>query len=137
MTRSPNPARMATAPDLAVFEGYVHFAFATIPDELRRYVHDVAIKIEDLPSDDILERRGLGSPFSLLGLYVGVPLPRRSVGGVRQDVDAIYLFRRPILEFWYRREDDLFAIIRHVLIHEIGHHFGFSDADMERLQAES
>jgi predicted Zn-dependent protease with MMP-like domain len=77
---------------------------------------------------------GLDSRFDLLGLYRGVALPLKSVSDPLPDIDMIYLYRRPILDYWYDTGGDLFDIVRHVLIHEIGHHFGFSDADMERIE---
>jgi predicted Zn-dependent protease with MMP-like domain len=77
---------------------------------------------------------GLDSPFDLLGLYRGVALPLKSVSDPRPDIDMIFLYRRPILDYWCESGDDLFELVRHVLIHEIGHHFGFSDADRERIE---
>jgi predicted Zn-dependent protease with MMP-like domain len=77
---------------------------------------------------------GLDSPFDLLGLYRGVALPLKSVSDPRPDIDMIFLYRRPILDYWCESGDDLFELVRHVLIHEIGHHFGFSDADMDRIE---
>ena len=79
---------------------------------------------------------GLDSPFDLLGLYRGVALPRQSILDVRTRPNMIFLYRRPILDYWCEEGLDLAAVIRHVLIHEIGHHFGFSDADMERIERE-
>jgi predicted Zn-dependent protease with MMP-like domain len=79
----------------------------------------------------------LESPFDLLGLYRGVALPDKTVGATASDLDRIFLYRRPILDYWCETSEDLYDIVRHVLIHEIGHHFGFSDADMERLENEA
>jgi predicted Zn-dependent protease with MMP-like domain len=76
----------------------------------------------------------LNSPFDLMGLYRGVALPHKSVSDPRPAADMIFLYRRPILDYWCDTGDDLFDIVRHVLTHEIGHHFGFSDADMERIE---
>jgi predicted Zn-dependent protease with MMP-like domain len=76
----------------------------------------------------------LESPFDLLGLYRGVAMPRQSVFATRNDVDMIFLYRRPLLDYWCETGEDLAAVVRHVLIHEIGHHFGFSDEDMERIE---
>ena len=80
---------------------------------------------------------GLESPFDILGLYRGVPLPHKSVADPRPITDMIFLYRRPILDYWCETGEDLYRVVRHVLIHEIGHHFGFSDDDMERLEAET
>ena len=77
---------------------------------------------------------GLESPFDILGLYRGVALPRQSVMDPRAEPELIFLYRRPILDYWCETGEDLVAVVRHVLIHEIGHHFGFSDEDMERIE---
>ena len=77
---------------------------------------------------------GLDSPFDLLGLYRGVALPLKSVSDPRPEIDMIFLYRRPILDYWCESGDDLYEVVRHVMIHEIGHHFGFSDADMARIE---
>jgi predicted Zn-dependent protease with MMP-like domain len=111
-------------------------ALLTIPEALRRHVANVVFCVEDFPDAEVSQRFKLTSPFQLLGLYRGIALPRRSVGIVRQSNDMIYLYRRPLLAYWCRTGLALPDIVRHVVIHEIGHHFGFSDADMERIQAE-
>ncbi len=95
------------------------------------------IRVEDFPDEDVEREFGLESPFELLGLYRGVSLDRKSVGDLPGDVDMIWLYRRPILDFWCETGDSLTRIVRHVLIHEIGHHFGFSDDDMERIEEEA
>ena len=94
------------------------------------------IRIEEFPDEETEQEMGLESPFDLLGLYRGVALPRQSVLDVRTRPDMIFLYRRPILDYWCEEGLDLTVVIRHVLIHEIGHHFGFSDADMERIERE-
>ncbi|HEX9790331.1 MAG TPA: metallopeptidase family protein [Kiloniellales bacterium] len=129
--------RFTTPPDLADLEAQAREAFATIPSELRQYVGDVAIQVEDFPDDETLEELECESPFDLLGLYRGVDLTRKSVTDVPEDVDMIFLYRRPILDYWCETGNDLVSVVRHVLIHEIGHHFGLSDDDMERLEAEA
>jgi predicted Zn-dependent protease with MMP-like domain len=88
----------------------------------------------EFPDAETEAAMGLDSPFDLLGLYRGVALPLKSVSDPRPDIDMIFLYRRPILDYWCDTGDDLFEVVRHVLIHEIGHHFGFSDADMERIE---
>ncbi len=108
----------------------------TLPDALARHVTDVVIRIADFPDPETERDMGLRSPFDLLGLYVGVPVGEKSVTPVPQDVDMIFLYRRPILDYWSETGEALDHIVRHVLIHEIGHHFGFSDADMERIERE-
>ncbi len=109
-------------------------ALATIPAPLRGHVGDVVIRIEEFPDEQVQRDMGLESPFDLLGLYDGVALTERSVGDVRDGPDVITLYRRPILDHWCETNESLDAIVRHVLIHEIGHHFGFSDDDMDAIE---
>lgn len=130
-------ARFTTPPDLAQIEAYAREAFATIPSELRQYVGDVVVQVEDFPDDDTLDDMDCESPFDLLGLYRGVDLRRKSASDVPDDVDVVMLYRRPILDYWCETGDDLADVVRHILIHEIGHHFGLSDDDMERIEAEA
>jgi len=94
----------------------------------------VVIRVEEFPDDDTLGELGLETPYDLLGLYHGVSLERKTGWDVPHDVDMIFLYRRPILDYWCDSGDDLGSVIRHVLIHEIGHHFGYSDDDMEALE---
>ncbi len=93
------------------------------------------ISVEEFPDEETEEAMGLDSPFDILGLYRGVALPHKSVSDPRPNVDMIFLYRRPILDYWCETGEDLDRLVRHVLIHEIGHHFGFSDEDMERIEA--
>ena len=130
-------ARFTTAPDLADLEAYAREAFATVPGELRRYLGDVVIRVEEFPDDETLDDLDCETPFDLLGLYSGVDMTRKSVADVPEDVDVIFLYRRPILDYWCETGEDLVDVVRHVLIHEIGHHFGLSDEDMDRIEAEA
>ena len=129
--------RYSTPPTLADLEAVAREAFAGIPRELRRHVNDVVIRVEDYPDDDTLEEMECETPFDLLGLYRGVDLSRKSVLDTPEDLDRIYLYRRPILDYWCEVGEDLTHVVRHVLIHEIGHHFGLSDDDMERIEAQA
>ncbi|MDA0653466.1 MAG: metallopeptidase family protein, partial [Proteobacteria bacterium] len=124
----------STPPDLADLEAMAHEALRSIPDVLRSRVADVVIRIDDFPDTEIQREMGLQDPFELLGLYRGVPLDEKSISDAPQDIDTIYLFRRPLLDYWCETGEDLTHLVRHVLIHEIGHHFGFYDDDMERLE---
>ncbi|CAA7612748.1 metallopeptidase family protein [Magnetospirillum sp. UT-4] len=128
-----------TPPSLADFETLSQAAFAEIPDELRVYAADVVIRVDDFPDEEVEHEMGLESPFDLLGLYRGVAMPHQSFGETvpRADVDMIFLYRRPILDYWCETGEDLTSLIKHVLIHEIGHHFGFSDEDMARIEDEA
>ena len=127
-------APFSIPPDLADIEAMAHEALRSIPDSLRSKITDVVVRIDDFPNREIQRDMGLQNPFELLGLYQGISLDRKSVSHAPQDVDMIFLYRRPILDYWSETGDDLAAIIRNVLIHEIGHHFGFSDADMDRIE---
>ena len=121
-------------PGLDELEAIARRALATVPAELRRFVESVVLRVDEFPDPETEREMGLESPFDLLGLYRGVALDRKSVADMAQDVDMIFLYRRPILDYWCETGEDLQAIVRHVLIHEIGHHFGFSDEDMERIE---
>ncbi|HZH26379.1 MAG TPA: metallopeptidase family protein [Azospirillaceae bacterium] len=127
--------RFTTAPTLDEIEAMAEDALATIPVPLLRHVGNVVIRVEEFPDAETETEMELESPFDLLGLYRGVDLTRKSVGDQPGDLDMIFLYRRPILDFWIETGEDLAHLVRHVLIHEIGHHFGFSDEDMEALEA--
>jgi predicted Zn-dependent protease with MMP-like domain len=126
--------RFTHAPSLADIERIADDAYATIPDELRRMVKGVVIRVEDFPDAEIERDMELESPFDLLGLYQGLPLDQQSVSDTGDHIDMIFLYRSPILDYWCESGEDLAHVVRHVLIHEIGHHFGFSDADMTRIE---
>ncbi len=128
--------KRATAPDAAEIEEIANRAYRRLPAALRRFVHDVIIRVEDFPGDEVIADMALESPFDLLGLYQGVSLDRQSVSDVRHDIDMIFLYRRPLLDYWIETGETLEAVVRHVMIHEIGHHFGLSDDDMDRIEAE-
>ena len=129
--------RYSTPPQISDIEALSREAFAKIPTELRRVLGDVVIIVRDFPDDDTLEDLDCESPFDLLGLYRGIDLTQKSVSDNPQESDLIFLYRRPILDYWCETGDDLGEVVRHVLIHEIGHHFGFSDDDMERIEQEA
>lgn len=127
-----------TPPTLGDLETIAATAFAEIPEELRRYAADVIIRVDDFPDEEVEQEMGLETPFDLLGLYRGVSLAHQTFGdsAPRADVDMIFLYRRPILDYWCETGEDLTSLVKHVLIHEIGHHFGLSDDDMERIEDE-
>jgi len=133
----PARERFAEPPDLGDIEEIAREAFETIPDELRRHTNDVAFIIEEFPDAEVERDMGLASPFDILGLYSGVSIDHKSVWGQPEDIDRVFLYRRPILDYWCETGEDLIDIVRHVLIHEVGHHFGFSDDDMERIEQQS
>jgi predicted Zn-dependent protease with MMP-like domain len=129
-------ARFSAPPTIADIEAMAERAFLTIPEELRNHTDGVVIRVEDFPDAETEQEMGLESPFDLLGLYRGIHLGHKDGGSVVQDVDMIFLYRRPMLDYWCETGEDLEHVVRHVLIHEIGHHFGLSDADMERIEEE-
>ena len=121
-------------PALADIERLAERALAQLPDTFRRHLGNVRICVEEFPDEETEEEMGLESPFDILGLYRGVALPHKSTSDARPHLDMIFLYRRPILDCWCETGEDLGHLVRHVLIHEIGHHFGFSDEDMERIE---
>ena len=129
------PTLRDRAPDLDAFEAMGRAAFASIPEAMRRLLTDVVIRVEDFPDERVMEEMELRSPFDILGLYRGLPVGHKAAGSLSDEVDMIFLYRRPILDYWVATGEDLAHVIRHVLIHEIGHHFGLSDEDMERIES--
>ncbi|MEL0105688.1 MAG: metallopeptidase family protein [Rhodospirillales bacterium] len=109
-------------------------AIESIPDELRQHIRDVVIRIDDFPGDAVMAEMNLSSPYDLLGLYQGISLDRKSVSDPMPDVDMIFLYREPIMVYAEQTGEALERVVRHVLIHEIGHHFGLSDDDMRRIE---
>ncbi len=125
------------APSLSALETLAEAAYRRLPDAFRQLIGDVIVRVEDFPTDEVLDQMGIDSPFDLLGLYTGVDLARKSVMDVSAVPDMVFLYRRPILDYWAEHEETLGGIVTHVLVHEIGHHFGLSDADMERIEQEA
>ena len=126
--------RDTIAPGLAVFEALAHAAWARLPGQFRQMCGDLVIRVTDFAEDDVLDELDIESPFELLGLYQGVSLNNKSASDPPREPDMVFLYRRAILDEWTNGEDSLGEIITHVLIHEIGHYFGFSDADMEAIE---
>jgi predicted Zn-dependent protease with MMP-like domain len=120
---------------LADIEAMAEQAYARLPQHFRSLCDGLVIRVEDFPSEDVVETMGLDSEFDLLGLFQGVGLPFRSEAAPAQMPNMIWLYRRPILDYWAENEDSLDEIVTHVLVHEIGHHFGLSDDDMEAIEA--
>jgi predicted Zn-dependent protease with MMP-like domain len=121
-------------PSAAAIDAMATRALADLPRRFKDALGSVVIRVEEFPDEETERAMSLDSPFDLLGIYRGVALPHKSVGDPHPGIDMIYLYRRPILDYWCESGEDLFGIVRHVLIHEIGHHFGFSDEDMERIE---
>jgi predicted Zn-dependent protease with MMP-like domain len=126
--------RPVKAPSLAELEVLASEVFAHLPRKFRDLCEGVVIQVDDFPSDDVLEEMQAESEFDLLGLFQGTGLPFRSESAPVQMPNMIWLYRRPILDYWAEHEETLGAIIKHVLVHEIGHHFGLSDDDMAAIE---
>jgi predicted Zn-dependent protease with MMP-like domain len=125
------------APTLAEFEALAGDAYARLPQHFRDLCADLIIRVEDFPTGEVMDAMNAESEFDLLGLFQGVGLPFQSAVVPEQMPNMIWLYRRPILDYWAEHEDSLGAIVTHVLVHEIGHHFGLSDEDMAAIEAEA
>jgi len=131
----PGAWRGAAAPSLADFEALASEAYARLPEHFLRLCEDLVIRVEEFPTEEVLESMQAETEFDLLGLFQGVGLPFQSETSPQQMPNMIWLYRRPILDYWAEHEETLGAIVTHVLVHEIGHHFGLSDDDIEAIEA--
>ena len=122
------------APSLADFEHLAAMAWDRLPHEFRQMCGDLVIRVEDFGQDEVLDELEIESPFELMGLYQGVSLDRKSTSDVPQGPDMVFLYRRAILDAWADGDETLGHLVTHVLVHEIGHHFGLSDDDMEAIE---
>jgi predicted Zn-dependent protease with MMP-like domain len=126
------------APGLDAIEALAQGAFAALPDRFRRLVGELSIVIAEFPDEEALDDLGLESPFDLLGLFQGVGLAHApAIPATGMMPNRIWLYRRPILDYWAEHDDTLGEVVTHVLVHEIGHHFGLSDDDIEAIEAAS
>ncbi|HEX5211399.1 MAG TPA: metallopeptidase family protein [Pseudolabrys sp.] len=123
------------APSLAEIELLAADAYARLPENFRALCENLVIQVTDFPTEEVLDTMNAESEFDLLGLFHGVGLPFQSASVPEPMPNMVWLYRRPILDYWAEHEESLGAIVTHVLVHEIGHHFGLSDADMEALEA--
>lgn len=124
------------APSLDDLAALAERAFAALPEGFRRMAGEVVFRVDDFPPDDVLDDLGIEDPFGLTGLYSGVSLADRSVFGAAAEPSRVFLYRRPILDEWAENgEVTLEELVAHVLIHEIGHHFGLSDPQIEAIEA--
>ena len=134
LASDPLAWRPVKAPSLAELEVLASEVFAHLPRKFRDLCEGVVIQVDDFPSDDVLDEMQAESEFDLLGLFQGTGLPFRSESAPVQMPNMIWLYRRPILDYWADHDEALGAIVKHVLVHEIGHHFGLSDADMAAIE---
>ena len=129
------PHRFTTPPSRIEIERLAAEALGALPEAFLHPAGPLVLLVEDFPDEETEREMGLESPFDLLGLYRGIDLAHQSIYDVRTSLDTIILYRRPLLDYWCDTGEELAAVVRHVLIHEIGHHFGLSDEDMERIEA--
>ena len=127
--------RAARAPTLPEFEALAVEAFRRLPQEFRTLCEDLVIRVDEFATDEVLDHMGIESEYDLLGLFQGIGLPFRAPSAPTQMPNMIWLYRRPILDYWAEHDETLGAIVAHVLVHEIGHHFGLSDDDMAAIEA--
>jgi predicted Zn-dependent protease with MMP-like domain len=126
------------APGLDIFEALAEDAYAALPEAFRRLAGDVSFVIAEFPDDDVVDEMEAESPFDILGLFVGVGMTEAYATPLTGEMpNRIWLYRRPILDYWAEHEETLGDIVTHVLVHEIGHHFGLSDDDMEAIEEEA
>ena len=131
----PLPMRRFEIPPSAdEMEAIARRTLLSLPEPFAGHLRDVVLLIEEFADDKTLDAMGIEDPFDLTGIYEGIPLTERSVDQSGTLPDKIRLFRRPILDEWAGGEDTLEHLIAHVLVHEVGHHFGLSDEDMHALE---
>jgi predicted Zn-dependent protease with MMP-like domain len=123
------------APSLAEIETMAHTIFERLPPRFRELCEELVIRVEDFPTDEVLDEMEAETEFDLLGLFQGTGLPHQSHGDIARLPNMVWLYRRPMLDYWSEHDETLGDIVRHVLIHEIGHHFGLSDDDMADIEA--
>ncbi|QPQ54388.1 metallopeptidase family protein [Allosphingosinicella flava] len=126
--------RQTLAPDAAAIERLADAAIARLPERFRLHLRDVVLRIEEFADDDVLAEMGIEDPFELSGLYSGRPIGQQSVFDSGTPPAMIHLYRRPLLDEWVETGVGLEDLITHVIVHEVGHHFGFSDADMHAIE---
>jgi predicted Zn-dependent protease with MMP-like domain len=126
--------RFATPPSADEIEALARSALAALPEPFAGHLADVILQVEDFADDETLKAMKIDDPFDLTGIYEGIPLTERSVDLSGNLPDRVRLFRRPLLDEWADGNDTLEHLVAHVLVHEIGHHFGLSDDDMYGIE---
>ena len=136
MSDNPDPLAWhpVKAPTLAEFEALAHEAYSRLPERFRARCEGLVIRVEDYATEEVLDEMEIASELDLLGLFQGVGLPFQSDSAPVQMPNMVWLYRAPILLYWAEHDESLGAIITHVLVHEIGHHFGLSDDDMYGIE---
>jgi predicted Zn-dependent protease with MMP-like domain len=125
------------APSLAEMESMAYKIFEGLPARFRELCEGLVIRVDDFPTEEVLNEMNAESEFDLLGLFQGTGLPFRSNDDIARLPNMVWLYRRPILDYWAEHDETLGDVVRHVLIHEIGHHLGLSDDDMADIEAEA
>ncbi len=125
------------APDAAAIERLAEAAIARLPEPFRKHLQGVVLRIDDFADDAVLEELGIEDPFDLTGLYSGRSIDKASAWVSGELPSMIHLYRRPLLDEWADSGVSLEALVTHVIVHEIGHHFGFSDADMHAIEEQA
>jgi len=129
--------RFGPSPDADEIEAIARASLAALPEPFSAYLADIVLTVEDFADDALLKDMGIDDPFDLTGLYHGLPISQKSVDQSGNLPDRITLYRRPILDEWAGGTDSLEQLVHHVLVHEVGHHFGLSDDDMHALERAS
>ena len=127
--------RQTLAPSLADIEALAQAAIERLPDLFRQHLGSVLLRVEDFPDAEVIAEMELDSEWDILGLYQGHPVGMKGDEQTGTLPDMIFLYRRPLLDEWCQSDDSLEAIVTHVLVHEVGHHFGLSDKAMEAIEA--
>jgi predicted Zn-dependent protease with MMP-like domain len=122
------------APDAAAIERLAEAAIARMPEQFRRHLDGVVLRIDDFAEDEVLDQLGIEDPFDLSGLYTGRPIGEQSSMLSGELPAMIHLYRRPLLDEWAESGVSLEELVTHVIVHEVGHHFGFSDDDMHAIE---
>jgi predicted Zn-dependent protease with MMP-like domain len=126
------------APFLQDIERLAAKAFEGLPAHFHALCGDIVFRVEDFPSDEVLDEMQAESPFDIMGLFQGIGLAQdRATAETGRLPNMVFLYRRPILDYWAEHEETLGAVVTHVLVHEIGHHFGLSDADIEAIERQA
>ena len=123
-----------TPPDSEAIAVLAERALLDIPETLRRHIGGIGISVAEFADDETLDAMGIESEWDLTGLYTGTPIGQRSVGDIVRAPDLIFLYRQPILLEWVENGEDLGRLVRNVVIHEIAHHFGFTEQEIEALE---